>query len=177
LTRYAAFLRAINVGGRYVTMDRLREAVTAAGVSKVQTFIASGNVIFETARRTPPAIEGLLERQLERALGYRVATFVRTMPELAAMADRSPFEEEGGTTYVLLLKEAPPAEAARRVRALSTDVDRLEVVGREIYWLCRTSFGQSTVAGGALEKILSGEATARNISTIRRMRAKFAAGE
>ena len=55
--KYAAFLRAINVGGRVVKMDRLRTLFEAAGLRGVETFIASGNVVFESGRKNTGDLE------------------------------------------------------------------------------------------------------------------------
>src|SRR5947209_3109353 len=88
--RYVAFLRAINVGGRTVTMERLRALFDSLKLRRVETFIASGNVIFD-ASGAPEALERRIERRLEQALGYEVGTFVRSVEELAAVAAHEPF--------------------------------------------------------------------------------------
>jgi uncharacterized protein (DUF1697 family) len=75
MPRYVAFLRAINVGGRTVTMERLRALFSDIGFSNVETFIASGNVIFDSKSAAPTTLEKDIERQLEASLGYSVATF------------------------------------------------------------------------------------------------------
>jgi uncharacterized protein (DUF1697 family) len=171
--RYAAFLRAINVGGHVVKMDRLRTICAGMGLDNIETFIASGNVVFDCSTASAGALEESMEKQLKDALGYAVSTFVRTMPELAAIATHEPFDSDDGILYVGLLKKRPGAAAVRRVRALANDIDQLDVHGRELYWLIRKSFSESTVTGAGLEKIV-GDATVRNISTIRRMAARWA---
>ena len=76
MSRYIAFLRAINVGGHTVTMDRLRALFTSLGFTRVETFIASGNVIFDTPSRSPTKLESNIEQHLQLALGYEVRTFL-----------------------------------------------------------------------------------------------------
>ena len=61
MARYVAFLRAVNVGGRIVKMDELRGLFTEVGLSEVETFIASGNVIFSTNAKAMPALEQTIE--------------------------------------------------------------------------------------------------------------------
>jgi len=75
MTRYIAFLRAINVGRRTVRMDRLREVFEAAGFDDVATYIASGNVIFAAAEPDPYRLEREIERLLAEAFGFHVDTF------------------------------------------------------------------------------------------------------
>ena len=74
MPRYVAFLRAVNVGGRIVKMDELRRPFAAAGFADVETFIASGNVIFDTTAK-PGAGAGGEDR--ERAARRRSATTCR----------------------------------------------------------------------------------------------------
>ena len=93
MPRFIAFLRAINVGGHTVKMDDLRQLFEALGFSGVETFIASGNVVFETTARNTKVLEGKIERRLREALGYEVATFIRTDAELADIANYTPFRQ------------------------------------------------------------------------------------
>ena len=86
MPRYVAFLRAINVGGRVVKMERLRQLFEELGFAKVETFIASGNVIFESRSQSAPALQKKIESYLHKFLGYEVATFLRTDAELAKIA-------------------------------------------------------------------------------------------
>ena len=61
MSRYLAFLRAINVGGHTVKMDALRHIFESLGFTSVETFIASGNVIFEAGQQDPAALEKAIE--------------------------------------------------------------------------------------------------------------------
>jgi uncharacterized protein (DUF1697 family) len=174
--RYVAFLRAINVGGHIVKMAQLRTAFEAIPLAGVSTFIASGNVIFESGR-IAGLVETAIETQLKSTLGYEVATMVRSGPELAAVVRHVEKEALGPapgiTLYVGFLKTAPAPEVAKAVGALSNDVDVLSVRGRELYWRCNKSFAESTVAGPRLEKLLKVPATVRNFNTVRRLTAKM----
>mgnify|MGYP000288938660 CR=1 FL=1 len=90
MRRLFAFLRAINVGGHTVKMDHLRQLCESFGLARVETFIASGNVIFETRARDAAALETNIARGLRAALGYDVAVFLRTETELAAIVRFQP---------------------------------------------------------------------------------------
>lgn len=177
MPKYVAFLRAINVGGHVVKMDQLRTLFEATGVANVETFIASGNVIFDS-RSTPRTLETKIEKHLKQHLGYEVATFLRTIPELAAISDYKPFSAsdlsgDGHRLYVGFLAGSPSKAATGKVLLRAGAVDDFHVKGREIYWLCRTSFSESEMSGGLLEKILGMPATFRNVNTIRRLVAKY----
>src|SRR5205814_3611258 len=76
MPRYVAFLRAINVGGHIVKMDDLRRQFEKLGFTDVQTFIASGNVIFTSPSKDGKALERRIEERLEKAIRYEVRTCV-----------------------------------------------------------------------------------------------------
>ena len=177
MTRYVAFLRAINVGGRTVRMDALRLLFEGWGGSNVETFIASGNVVFDTARRSADSTERSIEDHLKRALGYPVITFLRTVPEIAAIAGHTPFAQDeldaGGTLFVGFMKGAPGPTVGRAVAALRNDVNDFAVRGRELYWLRRSQLMQSLASGPPIEKLVGSPVTVRNVNTIRRLAAKY----
>jgi uncharacterized protein (DUF1697 family) len=167
--RRFAFLRGLNVGGHRVRMERLRGLFRELGFGGVESFIASGNLVF-IAPGSGAELEARIEPHLAAALGYGVDTFVRTPEEVAAILALRPFgaaPDEGATPHVAFLKRADDAELAATLAALRTPTDEFRVVGREAYWLCRTRMSESPV-GVKVTKALS-RATLRNSSTLRRM--------
>ena len=178
MPRHVAFLRAINVGGHTVKMSDLRALFEALGLRHVETFIASGNVLFDSAARDARALEERIERHLKDSLGYAVATFLRTPAEVAAAAAYRPFGDDavgdGQALMVGFLKAPPSPETARRVAALRTETDDFHLHGRELYWLARSGVGASSVGGALLEKTLGAPATFRNATTVRKLALKAA---
>jgi uncharacterized protein (DUF1697 family) len=177
--RYVALLRAINVGGHTVKMGHLRELFEELGLASVETFIASGNVIFEAPKGNVGALEKRIEGYLREALGYEVATFVRTPSELEEIASYEPFparelEAEGALLNVMFLREQMGEEAQQKLMGLRSAVDDLHVRGREVYWLRRTRLGESAVSGALLEKRAGMQGTVRNSTTVKKLAAKYA---
>jgi uncharacterized protein (DUF1697 family) len=168
--RRVALLRAINVGGHTVKMDRLRALFTELGFGDVATLIASGNVMFDDAARDDAALEARIQAHLAGSLGYDVATFIRRGPELAAAAAHDTIRDDG-TLYIGFLRSAPSAESAGAIAALSTDSDELTVHGRELYWRARDGIGRSKITGARLEKLLGGPLTLRNVNTVEKLAA------
>jgi uncharacterized protein (DUF1697 family) len=178
MARYIAFLRGINVGGHQVKMDDLRKWFEALDLDNVATFIASGNVIFESGKAKPATLTARIERQLRDELGYEVPTFLRTDAELARIADREPFADlepaDGDSRYVAFLYKRPSAAAAGKVAALSNDTDRVVVHDRELYWHVRGRMADSTLGPPLFEKALgSVPATVRNLNTVQRLAEKY----
>jgi uncharacterized protein (DUF1697 family) len=178
MPKLIAFLRAINVGGHNVTMAELRGIFESLSLNKVETFIASGNVIFESRSGAIPALERKIERQLLASLGYEVRTFLRTVPEVAAIARYKPFAEanlkSAAALNVAFLTDPVKAEAARTLLALKTDIDDFHVQGREVYWLCKMRQSDSKFSNVRFEKMLNARATWRNVNTVVRLAAKYA---
>ncbi len=169
-----AFLRAINVGGRVVKMERLRQILTVAKFRAVKTFIASGNVIFDDDGTGAAQVEQRIENCLSASLGYEVDTFVRTTPEVREIADVNPFTaeaEDGSSLYIGFLKKAPDRRVRESVQSLSSTTDLFHIHKRELYWVCRTRISDSPVSGALLEKKLGMPMTMRNRNTLRRIAA------
>ena len=178
MPKYLAFLRAINVGGHTVKMDYLRSLFEEVGFANVETFIASGNIVFDSKSKNTKTLEQKIEKHLREILGYEVRTFVRATSELAEVANYEPFSKAelnaaGNSLYVGFLGDKPSNDAAKKVSSLSGPTNEFAVHGREVYWLIRTSFRESAVSGALLEKTLGMPATFRNVNTVRRLAAKY----
>jgi uncharacterized protein (DUF1697 family) len=173
--KFIAFLRAINVGGHTVKMDRLRELFEALKLANVETFIASGNVIFDSQAKDVRALELKIESHLKESLGYAVSTFLRTPDEVARAAVFQPFPEapENSTLFVGFMAASPIAEVCERVAGCRTPVDEFHVHEREVYWLCHKRFSDSPFSGAKLEKALGMPTTLRNLTTVRKLAAKY----
>jgi len=180
MPRTIAFLRAINVGGHTVTMEVLRAQFVTLGFTDVETFIASGNVIFTAPGKPTAALERRLEAQLQATLGYPVAAFLRTPAELAATLAARPFppaaQAAAGAFNVGFLKSPLTPAARARLKALETTLDSFAAQGREVYWLCRVKQSESTFSNAVFEKALGLTATWRGINTLQRLAAKYPPG-
>lgn len=173
MTRHVAFLRAINVGGRRVTMDRLVEVVAGLGYDDVSTHIASGNVLF-TTRKGRTAVERELEAALAGALGFEVPAFVRSQAELAAVVGAEPFAvPEGHTHLVAFLREQPSAEVATAVEALANPTDDLVVAGDVVHWHIHGPSMASSIKDSAWKRTGLGPLTTRNITMLRKLSTKL----
>jgi uncharacterized protein (DUF1697 family) len=179
MRRYVALLRAINVGGHMVKMERLRELFSELGFENVETFINSGNVIFDADSSDTAALETKIEEHLHQTLGFEAGTFIRTCGEIAKVARYDPFPdaapvEKGHTLSVVFLKEPPGKEVEERLKALRCDLHDFKLHGREVYWLSREGLGR-TQMGPKFGKALAVPGTNRNMTSVRKLAAKHAA--
>jgi uncharacterized protein (DUF1697 family) len=177
MTKYIAFLRAINVGGHIVKMDALRQIFESFGLSNVETFIASGNVIFETKAGNTKALEKKIESHLKESLGYEVATFIRTNSELAEIAAYKPFPQSqldaAAALNVGFLADPLDDTAKKKLMSLKSDIDDFHVHGRELYWLCKKKQSESKVSNVSIEKALGVKSTLRGMNTVNKLAEKY----
>jgi uncharacterized protein (DUF1697 family) len=178
LHKYIAFLKAINVGGHTVKMDHLKKLFEKMNFEKVETFIASGNVVFETKFKMVDSIKNKIENELEKSLGYKVATFIRTTSELKEISEHKAFndselENENNTLYIGFLDSTPAKENQNKVFGLQDAANEFCFNKKELYWLCRKNFSDSGITGNKLEKVLGMSTTVRNSTTIIKMVEKF----
>jgi uncharacterized protein (DUF1697 family) len=163
MTAYIALLRAVNVGGTgKLPMTELKSICEACGYKKVKTYIASGNVVFQS-----PQSEAQVKKALEAALatyaGKPVGVLVRTAAEMAAVADANPFPKANPSgTVAIFLDAAPPANAAEA--AVNRTTELIELGLREIYATYPDGMGHSKLRIPAAKT-----GTARNIYTVKKL--------
>jgi uncharacterized protein (DUF1697 family) len=177
MPKFVAFLRALNVGGNHVvTMEALRGHFEALGFKSVETFIASGNVIFTSPAKDFAVLQKKIEHRLRTSLGYEVSVFIRTETEVAAIARYQPFKQSQLRSAVALnvgfLAEPPGKATTMALMALKSEIDDFHVHGREVYWLCREKQSESAFSNALLEKTLNVRATIRGANTVSRLAAR-----
>jgi uncharacterized protein (DUF1697 family) len=163
MTKFVAFLRAVNVGGTgKLAMADLKSMCADAGFHQIETYIASGNVVFES-KRSASRVQSELESRL-RDHGQRpIQTFVRTALELHEVLRRNPFTKvEPKLTYVFFLKDEPPPDAATNV--LRRADEQIGLGKREIYVHYPSGMGESKLVIPAAKN-----GTARNMNTVARL--------
>ncbi len=181
MPRHIAFLRALNVGGHVVKMEELRLLFEQLGFAGVETFIASGNVIFQSRVRDHAVLEKKIEAHLQKALGYEVKTFVRSDTEIAAIAQYQPFKaammrEAVALNVIFLAAPLDRAQKQKLVQEHRSDIDEFHAHGRELYWLCRKKQSDSDFSNAVLERALKLRATFRGINTVQKLAAKYPPG-
>ena len=163
MTKFIALLRAVNVGGTgKLAMRDLKSMCADAGFDRIQTYIASGNVVFESSA-TADRVQAELESRLREHGQRPIRVFVRTAAELQEILRGNPFPKaEPRLTYVFFLEAKPPPEATANV--LRRVNEELSAGKREIYVHYPLGLGQSKLVIPAAKN-----ATARNMNTIARL--------
>jgi uncharacterized protein (DUF1697 family) len=172
--KYAAFLRAVNLGrNRRVSGAELCAIFEGIGLEGVASFRTSGNMVFDA----PRDMSAQIEKALEDELGYDVGVFLRTGSELAEIVAYEPFkpaqvEASKGKLQVSMLSKKPTAATRKKVLALATDQDLLAFGKRELYWLPSGGTMESALDRKATDALL-GPTTMRTKGTVEQLTAKF----
>jgi uncharacterized protein (DUF1697 family) len=180
MTVFIALLRGINVGGNnMIKMADLKRMFESIGLARVETYIQSGNVIFESNE-----IEDTLRKNigdgLEKTLRISSPVILRTAGELERLIQDCPFSgeeitkaessnSEGESFYVSLLTQAPAQEKVGLLNAYRNEDDEYRIINRDIYLLFRHSIRNSKLAN-SLQK-LDVPGTVRNWKTINKLQA------
>jgi uncharacterized protein (DUF1697 family) len=176
MSRYAAFLRGMNVGGHRLTNDELRSHFNSMGFLDVATFRASGNVGFAGEAAKAQDVRARIEEGLAGLLGYAVPAFIRDANEVLRIAAKEPFSAEQlgaskGKLQVGMLFEKPAAKARRELMTLASERDRLLVDQRELYWLPAGGLLESELDMKRIERLI-GPMTVRTKGTVEQIVAK-----
>lgn len=166
MTRYAAFLRGINVGqAKRISMPSLRATAEELGYTGVRSYINSGNLVFDTSD-SAAAVEKALTAAIGKASGHRVDVTVRTAAQLRRILDANPYPDgEPSKVTVAFLTAAAPANAKTKVAEVATDAEPFRFAGREVWVHYGNGLGRSKLAE-KFSAIVGVSSTVRNVNTI-----------
>lgn len=168
MTSYVALLRAVNVSGTgKLPMTELKRIGEECGFNKVRTFIASGNLLFESELSEAQAT-ARIEAKVEGFFGKRVPIFVRTAAEMSKVAASNPFADEAPNRVVAHFMAAPPTQAMIDAATGKKD-ERLALGKREIYIFYGEGMGTSKLKLPAFR-----DGTARNMNSVAKMASMLA---
>lgn len=163
MTRYIALLRAVNVGGTgKLPMEALKSICGEAGFTRIETYIASGNVVFDS-KAAPIRVKANLEARLLAYAGKPIVTLLRTGPEMLAVLKANPFvATDPKYTYTIFLDHRPPGDALDH--AVGQNEEEMQLGEREIYVHYGSGMGRSKLRIPAAKM-----GTARNMNTVAKL--------
>lgn len=169
MTRYAAFLRGVNVGGVNLKMAEVAAALENAGFTEVRTILASGNVLLQS-RSGVDAVRTKAETALREAFGYDAWVLVYDLDTVAAISRGFPFEREveGHHSYVTFVGDA---DVLDELAALQAGADeKIERGDGVLYWqVPRTGTLDSTIGKTMGKKRYKSSTTTRNLRTLEKV--------
>lgn len=172
--KYVALLRGINVGGnKKVPMADLRAMTAKLGFEDPQTLLQSGNLVFGAKTQPPAKLEPLLEAATKKAIGVECSYLVRSAPEWDAIVAANPFvkqaKENPAYTVVTFCRDAPDAEALKKLRLEARGGEDFTVIGRELFMWYPNGQGRSKLAEAVSKNQLGTICSARNWNTVKKI--------
>lgn len=168
---YIALLRAINLG-KYnkVKMADLRSLLESLGLENVQTYIQSGNVIFDS-NLNKDELQKMLEEKMETKFGFHIPVILRTVSEFEEIVKKCPYESamllEGESIHISFLSEAPLKENLDKLNRFSNEIDEYQIKDTEVYIYFHQNLHKSKLPA-QLQK-LEVSATLRNWKTVMKL--------
>lgn len=171
MTKYLAILRGINVGGkRRLKMSDLKALFESLGFSKVQTYIQSGNVIFETSENNSDQISKEIEKAILERYNYKVPVIIRTASELKKAIAANPYyvpeEKDVKGLHLTFLKAKPGENEIQKAMEANFAPDEFEILGKHIYLHCQGKYSDSKLSNTFFESKLKIPGTTRNWRTM-----------
>lgn len=176
MSKVVALLRAVNVGGRKIVMSELRAMCADLGFADAKTLLASGNLVLDAGRKTPAAVEALLEKETEARFKIKVEYMARSAAEWAKIIAANPFpamaKNDPSHLLVLIAKEKPAAASLKAYQAaFAGRPEECAANGREIYTTFPSGIGDSPVSKAKELKKLGTPVTGRNWNTVLKLAA------
>jgi uncharacterized protein (DUF1697 family) len=174
MTRFAAFLRGVNVGGVNLKMAEVATALTEAGFDGVKTILASGNVILDGAA-TVADVRARAETALREAFGYEAWVLVYELDAVRAISEAFPFEREvdGHHSYVTFVAGADLLDELAALAAQAGPDESIERGDGVVYWQVPRASTLDSVIGKTMgKKRYKSSTTTRNLRTIEKVLAK-----
>lgn len=167
--KWVAFLRGINVGGhRKVPMADLRRiCADAVAARNVQTYIASGNVMFE-AEGPSERLSRAIQEGIKDTFGFDAPTLVLGADAMRGILADYPFQADAGKgAYAYLCYDTPQLDHAG-IAALKAPSEEVADIGKTVWLYAPNGIGRSKLAA-KMERLVGVDTTARNLNTIRKM--------
>ncbi|HZL10800.1 MAG TPA: DUF1697 domain-containing protein [Prolixibacteraceae bacterium] len=175
MPKYVAIFRGINVGtGRKVPMVDLKVLCAKLGLVNVQSYIQSGNIIFELAKpEAIVALEESLHLAISETFGFDIPVILRTSEEMEKSSSTNPFLKEKDVDieklHLTFLREVPAPELIEKIKAFQFLPDRYEIIGNDVFVYCPNGYGRTKITNDFFEKKLKVQATTRNWKTVMKL--------
>lgn len=171
MTRFIALLRAVNVGGRKVEMASLRALATHLGYDEVQTYVASGNLLF-TTHGAPKTVAEQLEAAIAARFKMEVPVILRSATQWERYLD-GPFPDAAATepnrVLLALSKAAPRKEAPIELAARAMNGESIVLAGDALWVHYPAGQAQTKLTPALVDKAMGSATTARNLNTVRKL--------
>jgi uncharacterized protein (DUF1697 family) len=174
MATYISILRGINVSGyKTIKMDALKNMYEGMGFKNVQTYIQSGNVIFQHSETEIKKLEKKIAKKISEQFSFEVPVIVRTLEELNQIVNTNPFindpAKDEAHLHVTFLSALPEKNHIEKILEVKYNTDDIAILDKAIYLHCPNGYGNSKLTNTFLEGKLKVVATTRNWKTTKQL--------
>ena len=174
MKKYIAMLRGINVSGqKMIKMTDLKTLLTDLGLKQVETYIQSGNIVFQYQYQPERTLEKMIEDKIQDHYGFQVPTMVRTPDAFQYVVDHNPFlkdtDKDTKRQYITFLSEKPAEEQIKALETVNYEPEEYVLDERTIFFYSPNSYGRAKMNNNFFEKKLKVKATTRNWRTVNKL--------
>ncbi len=170
MSTYISILRGINVSGKHlIKMEALRTTYENAGFSSVQSYVQSGNIVFQSDSVHTGELEQEITRLIKTDFGFEVPVIVLSTSTLKRIIENNPFlkqEKDPGFFHVTFLSEKPEQDAVSVIEAKKSEGEAIAFSDEAVYLYCPNGYGKTRLTNTFIESKLSVTATTRNWRTV-----------
>ena len=174
MSRYISLLRGINITGHsLIKMTALVELYSYLGFQNIETYLQSGNVLFDSSLADTKKIADTIEMEIKKKLGLNISVLIKTGSDLKKIIKNNPYLKKNSAVtekfYVTLLFKKPKKELLDAINNITSGNDEYYINGDIIYLNCPYGYGRTKLNNNIFEKKLKVIATTRNWNTINKL--------
>lgn len=171
MLNYIALLRGINVSGKHkIKMAELRDHLSNWGFAEAQTYIQSGNILFQSEELNSSILAERLYQEIKTTYGYEVPILVKNKKEWGTIVKQNPYvkrtDVEIKYCHITLLSESPATEKIELLEKLKPAEEYFQSLGKNIYLHLPKGYGRAKLTNNFIESKLKVQATTRNWKTV-----------
>ncbi len=171
MKRYLALLRGINVSGqKIIKMDILKKSLTEIGLHNVQTYIQSGNIVFDYPEIEEKILATIIHERILNTWGYEIVVILLSREVIQKMLLENPYKNEDKKDLYMTILSLPPEQGRiESISNISFSPDTFFVLDKTIYIHCPSGYGKTKLSNTFFEKKLKISATTRNLNTMQKL--------
>jgi uncharacterized protein (DUF1697 family) len=166
---YVSILRGINVTGRRVKMELLRQLYVDLNFKKVSTYIQSGNVLFDYKKANCRTLGETIGEAIKSKFSFYSPVMVKDIEELNTIINDNPFliekSKDPAFLHITFLSDTPELGLFDKILLVKSNEDEIKMVGKNVYLYCPNGYSNSKFTNSFLENKLKVTATTRNWKT------------
>ncbi|WP_164743963.1 DUF1697 domain-containing protein [Saccharospirillum alexandrii] len=162
MNTYIALFRGINVGGKNILpMKELVSILETLGYENVKTYIQSGNVVFQSARKQDDDDADEIGKSISSKMGFEPMVMLLSYKQLQTAVQDNPFPTEvGKALHFFFLKSQPKQPNLKKLEVLKLESEEFKLMGNVLYLYAPDGVGTNWT--GIVKRVHKNSSSAEN---------------